>query len=303
MLLIFLPRNWLKKISSISFGLILHLIINSHTAVAQDLIVHNDGDSLNCSINKISPEYIQYTLENSKPESYQVIHRSQVPHFEYAYFETIDTTVSKQITRKVFPDFRIAINIGMGYHFAPKTKDALNADHSMYKNVRNSTALGLSMHYLPTPTFGLGFKYYLFSNDREIEGYTLVHEDGTLETTNFQLRDQITFFGLSFLWKILENNSRNELITSVSVGFADCAFEHRAENIEMIAYNQNIALMAELGYDIYIDKNLGLGFSLNLLIGNAFNLKSPNIFQTDITLPQYYHLLSRLEFSVGLRFQ
>ena len=91
------------------FGISLFAIICN--LQAQDLIVTNNGDSINCKITNITKEYVHFTFKYKEEIRNTLLPVDQIATQQKKYFSVAEVPANYTL-KNIYPHFRIAIDGG-----------------------------------------------------------------------------------------------------------------------------------------------------------------------------------------------
>ena len=81
---------------------------------AQDLIVTNSGDSINCKITKTTKDYVHFTFKYNEEIRNTLLPINQIAAQQKDYFSVSELPFNYTL-KDVFPHFRVAIDGGWQY--------------------------------------------------------------------------------------------------------------------------------------------------------------------------------------------
>ena len=112
------------------FFLILLLMV-AELAYTQDLIVTNEGDSINCKITKVKTDNIYFTFNHKGEIRSTLLPISNVKLHQFDFYQTSEVPKEKIVGYENYQRFRIAINGGYSYHTA-KVGNGVPSDFKDY---------------------------------------------------------------------------------------------------------------------------------------------------------------------------
>ncbi|NEN24378.1 hypothetical protein G3O08_12775 [Cryomorpha ignava] len=286
---------------------ILLLIFLSLYAVSisysQDLIVTNDGDSINCKITKIKAENIYFTFKHKDEIRNTLLPTSQVLHHQVDYYITSEVPKEKLESYKDYPQFRIAVNGGFSY-MTGKISDKVPSEFRDYiKELKSGNHLGGDASFFFSESLGFGAKYYVFKSSYSLDEIYVEDVDGNITYGKMSDAIKISFIGPSFSVRTLNYNKKNALLFSISIGYMDYVNDKVViDSFKMTGNTVGFGL--DIGYDIGLSENFALGFQVSLLAGTLSEyVFSDGTNKQTIKLEEgEYENISRFDLSVGLRF-
>ena len=144
-------------------------IFFSNSIFSQDLIVTNDGDSINCKITKVKKDNIYFTFKHKDEIRSTLLPISNIKTHQFAYFQTSEVPKEKVVGYENYQHFRIAINGGYSYQTA-KVAESVPSDFKDYiRELKSGYHFGGDLTYYFTEPLGFGVKYYLFKSSNSIQ--------------------------------------------------------------------------------------------------------------------------------------
>lgn len=279
------------------------LIFVSNSIFSQDLIVTNDGDSINCKITKVKTDNIYFTFKHKDEIRSTLLSISSIKTHQFDFFQTSEVPKDKVVGYENYQHFRIALNGGYSYQTA-KVAESVPSDFKNYiSELKSGYHFGGDLTYYFTEPLGFGFKYYLFKSSNSLDNIYLEDTDGN--RTYGKMSDDLTisFIGPSFSTRLLSHDKSNAFLMNLSLGYMGYSNDKvLIDNYKMTG--STMGLSFDIGYDIGLSENLSLGFQISFLSGTLFeyNWNDGSTTETIDLEEGEYESLNRIDFSVGLRF-
>ncbi len=284
--------------------LILVLLITvTNLANAQDLIVTNEGDSINCKITKVKTDNIYFTFKHKDEIRSTLLPISKVKLHQLDFYQTSEVPKEKLVGYENYQRFRIAINGGYSYHTA-KISNTVPSDFKDYiKKLKSGSIFSGDLTYYISEPLGLGVKYSLSKYSNSLGDIYL--EDMYGDRTYGMMKDEISisFIGPAFSTRFLNHDKSNAFLMSLSLGYM--GYSNNKVLIDRYKITGSTMAMAlDFGYDIGLNENLSLGFQISFVTASLNKLHMDDgITKQTIKLEKgEYEGLNRIDFSVGLRF-
>ena len=278
---------------------------------AQDLIVTNNGDSLQCKIVTIKHNNIYYKNVVTDSESSLItLPISEVEKYKCNYFRPKNTDYQKWV---------LSLNGGYSQRLS-KTENGQYAEHN--KKLKKGFHIGGDAVCYFSEHLGCGAKTtvfhsshsqnaavangsYTYSTERNynypsIDNYSTPNVIvGHEQFDKFTLKDEHTIYyvGPMFSTRFFDMGKGAYLI-NYSIGYLGYIDEGNDANGNFTNKENAIGLSVDFGYDYWFSKNAALGVRLSLVGGK---LKETNKTKSNVE-PNSQISLSRLDISVGLRF-
>jgi hypothetical protein len=279
---------------------LLHL---TGTLFSQDLIVTNEGDSINCRITKIKMNKIYYAFMFKNEVRNIMRPISGIKTYKFEYYQTSE--VPKEIVTGIqdYNKFRVAVNVGYSYQTA-KVAESVPSDFKDYINeLKSGYHLGVDATYFFSETLGFGLKYSRFLTSNSINNIYVTDEEGFTRTGKMSDDLTISFFGPTFSSRLLNHDKTNAFLMSVAIGYLSYSNDKVIiDNFKMTSNTMGLSI--DMGYDIGLSENLSLGVQISYLMATLtqFELDDGHTKQTIELEEGEYEGLNRIDLSVGLRF-
>jgi hypothetical protein len=274
------------------------------TGFSQDLIVTNEGDSLNCKITKIEPDKIHFTHNHNGELRETFLPVSSVKVYQQDYFDKPDIPLAKAQNRGNYPRVRLAAQGGWSYRIA-KTPEGMSSLLEEYvKDLKSGYNLGADFSYFINEGIGLGFKYNYYKSNNHMDDVYIEYDDGTMDYGIMEDNIAINFYGPGFYTRSLSSNHNNALIAAISLGYISYKNEAVFITEDFTIEGSSFGMVLDLGYDIGISDDMAIGLQLSFTLGTLSKLEVDYGSHTEtIELdPDNYENLSRIDLSIGLRF-
>lgn len=269
----------------------------------QDLIVNNEGDSLNVKITKVETDYIYYVTKKNAGILNTLLPLTQVKHYEYGFYPASDLPENPVEPRKIFPRFRAAINGGWSYRISP-VSDELTSDVKEYvKELKSGLNYSLDLTYYFASHSGVGFKYSAYRSKNKLEDAFITLPDGSFVIGEVSNDITINFFGPYYSARLLNQKKTNSFLINLGLGYMTYKDE-RVIYDDFEITGQTAGLLMDLGYDIGLSKNLAMGFQLSFVGGTLFQYEiTDGSYSETVELDEEeWEGLARIDLSVGIRF-
>lgn len=274
----------------------------SYNLFAQDLIVTQQGDSVNCKITNMTTDFIYFTFNHKGEIRNTLLPSKDVKSYQTNYFQQNNIPADKIVVAKNYKHWRFAIDAGSGY----RTAKAYNVPaqlQSYVENLRWGKHLGGEICYYYNENFGIGAKYVV-SNSYEKYSDNYAFTDLYGNTLYGEMSDDITirFAGPYFGFRYLSKNHRNVFLMNISIGYMDYVNNTYLPYKTKISGN-TIGSAIQFGYDFNLSESFAIGCKLSYLQGVIKEITVINSYYIgEVELDsKSYEGLQRLDFSLGLR--
>lgn len=278
------------------------VFVISNRLVAQDLIVTHDGDTLNCRITKVKTDFIYFIFQHKGEIRNTLLPAGQVREYRFNYYAN-PVVGTAFVGQPDFPKIRAALNVGWSYRTAKMATDIPHGLKSYMDDLRSGYHFGLDASWFFSEMFGGGLKFTTYRTTSTLENVSVTQSNG--QTAYGKMSDDMTinFIGPVFNSRLLSDSKKNSLLMNIGVGYIG----YKDNAVLLSAYqlkSSTLGVCWEVGYDLGISKHLALGIQLSYLMGTLTRVK---MYQAgSVTTIKFdekdYEDLSRIDFSVGLRF-
>jgi len=282
--------------------MVLFLLTFSVSIFSQDLIITDEGDTLNCKITKVKDENIYFTFKHKEEIRNTMLPLYRVQKYEYGYFQQGGIPENRIPGYQDYQKFRFVINSGWSYRIAPVEEKLQSFIERYFKELKSGYHLSSDMQYYFTEFFGFGIKYSLYRSSNMLDNVQVTFQDGSQEVGRIKDDISIHFIGPSFYIRYLSGNKKNALYSGLSIG--RLGYKNNAIIIdEYILTGKTIGITWDIGYDLSIHKNVSLGILFSYTSGTLteYEVDDGSIIETVELDKENYDNLSRIDLSAGLR--
>lgn len=279
---------------------ILMLVFTGGIVGAQDLIVTNTNDSINCKITKETKDHIYFSYLNNGELRKTLIGKTDVKQFTKSNPGASGNEMKTSGIQPGYSKFRLAMHGGWSTRLAKISND----DFEQYmKDLKKGYNLGFDASYFISETIGFGLKFSTFGSDNQLDNVTIDHDmDGVLSTGTVSDDIAITFVGPSYSVRVV-SNSGNAFVSSLAIGYLGYLDHSYIINYPFDLKGGAFGVAWDLGYDIKLSEHLSIGAQCSLIRGTLTSITQESEYSSrKIDLDEdEYESLSSLNFSVGLR--
>jgi len=260
-------------------------------ASAQDLIVTNEGDSLNCKITKQEKGFVFFAYRQADQIKRTMLPTNKVSSIQKGYYSEEIIVPLVYAKAKGYDQWRYGLQAGYSYRVA-KVSDQLPSQYRDYiKKLKSGYVIGGDIHYFTSEILGFGLKYN-FNKAKN-----------NLDT---DLKDDITlhYIGASLLNRLILTNPKNSILFGVNLGYQSYRDKSviLSENLDITGKNLGAGL--ELGFDHKISPAcaLNLGVAVQVATLNKITVDDGFMKETIELEKENLESLTRIEFTIGLKF-
>ena len=283
--------------------LLLITIIVSVDVMAQDLIITNSGDTLNCKITKIKSDFIYFTFNHKGEIRNTLLAQNQIKTYQQNFYSTSEVPLNIVKQNGIYPRWRISINGGYTSRIGrlPKDLDPIIVEH--IRGLNSGINLCGDINYFVTEQIGFGIKYSEFNSSQITPNITVTYPDNTMENGTLSDMLKINFLGPVFSTRLYNSTKKNSLFMAVGIGYM--GYKEISEFTKTITITGNtLGICYDFGYDIGITKEMALGLQLSLYSGTLKKYKLNNGLNSETVILDYenYESMAHASFTIGLRF-
>lgn len=279
------------------------LFLCSCQLFAQDLIVTNKGDSLNCKITNLKKDFIYFTFKHKEEIRSSLLPLNQIVSYQYSFYESPLVPADKIKSTHSYQQFSFTLKGGLSYRTAKTAELVPNDFHQYMKDLKSGYTYGADFTYYISEPIGIGLSYNAFRSSNALNNVYITTPDGI--TMNGKMSDDITinFIGPSFNLRLLDGARKNASLIHIGIGYL--GYKNNAMLIDHYTLEgSTVGFTWGVGYDLSLSRHTALGFQLSLLGGtlNKLNVDNGKTTRTMKLEKESYESLSRVDLTVGLKF-
>lgn len=200
--------------------------------------------------------------------------------------------------------FYLDIHAGPGLRLGEAAPTNNPTIQNQNEKLRDGVQFDVSLYFevMPESNHRIGFKYNSFNKKAGIRGVGFIDQNGSYQAGNLTDNITLSFYGMGYMYA--KPSARNaEWSVEAALGYM--TFRDRAEvgQADYDLKGGTIGAFFGAGYYFRIVKGVYLGPKISLLVGavDKINVEGPGPDEEiDLETPES---LSRLDFSLGLRFK
>lgn len=287
----------MKRLSLIMIIMAIYSMVYS-----QDLIVTQQGDSINCRVTKIESEFIHFTYNHSGEIRNTLLRDTQIKHLEYGYFE-VSEVPQEEVSKTLTDRFRFAVHGGFSYTLASVADDVPSDFKDYVRQMKTGYHFGADATYFITESYGLGLKYSLFKSKNSLDNIYAVGPNGQTRYGIMSDNLSISFFGPSLVNRSSNHDRSRTFIAGLAIGYMSY-LDKKVIIDPFTVTGSTLGLSFEGGYDIKLKGNSGIGFQISYISGllSEFIIDDGKTKETMKFPKGQFESLHRIDFSIGYRF-
>lgn len=270
---------------------------------SQDLIVTEKGDSINCKITKIKPDYIHFTFKYENEIRNTLLPAGQIKFYQQNFYATPEVPIDKiKGTEGDYQKIRFGIYGGWSYRTAKVNKNVPSQLQQYIKDLKAGYHLGGDFNYFFSENIGLGLKYSIYRASNELNNVYIV--DGSGQGRTGKVKDEITihYFGPTISTAFSSSNKKCRFISNFSLGYL--TYKDKVIIIDdFVLTSKTLGMLLDFGIDVPINRNSSISFIFSYTMGTLthYDYQSNGITSTIKLDKESYENISRIDLSIGLR--
>ncbi|MGV8091371.1 MAG: outer membrane beta-barrel protein [Mangrovibacterium sp.] len=272
---------------------------------AQDLLITNTNDSINCKITAEKSNLVYFNFMHQGEFRKTLLAKRNVKQIVYNYFD--EAIVEPQEVKRAenFNRFRVSLNGGIGYRTARNPDDLPDFLDNYADGLKWGGCFSADAGYFINESIGLGLKYNYFGSSNSMQNVTMdVNYDGYPETGAMSDNINISFVGPMVSSMVYSGNRKNAFFFNLALGYL-----HYLDKGELIGYDvkmkgSTVGFVGDIGYQIGLSDALSLAFTCSYTIGTLSKMKIELGDASYTVKPEddKKENLGRIELTVGLVF-
>lgn len=263
----------------------------SFNLFGQDLIVTNQGDSLNCTITKKDKGFVYFVYRQPDNavkrtllpvNNIRSVQEGDYPKPPMPFFTPRLTDYSK---------WRFGAHGGYSYRMA-KISDQIPSQYKDYiRKLKSGFVIGGDVHYFTSEVLGFGLKCNLNKYKSNL-------------SPDFKDNVSLNYIAASMLNRVALRDKKSSILFGVNLGFQSYKDVALLNMEDITIKGKSAGLGIEAGIDHKVSSTGALNFGIALNIGNIYNVTVDNgIAKTKVKLEkENAESLSRIELVVGFKF-
>lgn len=280
-------------------------------ANAQDRIITNQNDTINCKISKVTSSNIFFTIRTGNVSTGGKVERNNVLSY---YSENGTDDVNTGFITPAASRWRLGLSGGLNYITASSSEaeTALiqqGVTKQDAKSYYNDLKLGLSggadLHYMITKMYGIGMIYKFYSTNSKIESFFDPQDGVNLIFGQMNEKIYVHYAGLSFYSEqFMRSNPRWKFSACYSAGMAFYRDEAIVVNTPFLLTGKAFATNLDLGLEYFVFPRISAGINVSYFLSSLkkVTLNDGNSTTVQELEKENYENISRLDLSVGIRF-
>lgn len=282
--------------------LVVLFLVIMNSLHSQDLIVTNDGDTLNCKITKVKTDNIYFTFKYKGEIRNTLLPFANINKYQYNFFSICEVPEDKVIAYKNYHQLRLGFNGGYSYQTAMVLESLPSYLKNYLEDLKVGFHFGGELIYYYKEQFGFGLKYSQFRTSNHQDDIYYLDNGGNKIYGEMSDKITISFIGPTLSTRISTHDKSNVFLVNFSIGYMEY-FNDKVFFEKYKMSGETIGLACDIGYDNELYENLFLGFNISFISGalTEYKWEDWSGVETVKLNEGEYESLNRIDFSVGLR--
>ncbi|MDR2010576.1 MAG: porin family protein [Bacteroidales bacterium] len=280
---------------------IIVLIFIFQSSYAQDLIIKQSGDSINCKIQKLDKGYIFYSQKTENKLTDHSIHSNDVKKYVFGYYGDNEYQEYKikqeaplyQVKEKDYTWISIGINAGIGYRLNEIKNTTPYELGDYYKKLRKGINFSGDITYYFNKYCGMGLNASYFSSSNEA---TIRNELGI---GNGSISDNIILWNIGILVSGRYESKWSIVYLNAGLGSANYINNYSYINSDIKITGSTLYFGGDLGVDFKLGSNFAVGLKASYNSGKLKSIKRKGEIQ-NLDKDAYLNL-QNLRITAGIR--
>jgi hypothetical protein len=272
-----------------TLSLLISLIFSSLGLMAQDLIVTNTGDSLNCKITRRYDGYVYFSYLKDNEAKATLIPIGNITSMVRGYYG--GPAIANNILASHEADYvKWPFRFYAGYSYrVAKVVEQMSPDYEDYlKKLKSGFVIAADLHGFSSEILGFGVKYNL---------------NKYLGNEGSDISDNITmhYIAASTLNRFVLASSKNHFLLGANLGYQSFHSRSKFNVFDFDAKGSTVGVGLEAGFQHKMNDQTSLNLNLSLY-GASLNSIKINKGNKQKLNKDERESLSRMELTVGLTF-
>ncbi|NQY09094.1 MAG: hypothetical protein HRT71_06205 [Flavobacteriales bacterium] len=286
----------------LSFLLITMMMLAAF-AQGQDLIVTQEGDSINCRITNEQDGLVYFTSKVDGKYTNTNLPENQITSVVKGFYigkGNEDLIGSK---KRKYPQFRIGANAGLTYYFfgfIPDDTDDWIREY--YKDLRTGFNFNIDAFYYPDKNWGIGFRYHSFNSSVQQDSVVVTFPDSTTKFGMIRDDISISYIGPVFSARYIGPDNSYIFYGNLSIGWV--TFYNDGLLVDTFTEKgYAIGQYGSLGIEYFIDYGLSIGVEIGATRAFVTDYRvNDNGYHYTESNPDYAKAIYLFDISIGLRY-
>jgi hypothetical protein len=224
--------------------------------------------------------------------------RRESPRIKNTKSEKKDNSRREREVKEIdYQHFKLAVIAGYSDHTYSMEGKIPSPLTEYVKDLQSGNNFGVDLRYYPVEPVGFGIKYSAFNGRSSKAVLTSASKYSTLDKDL-----SILFIGPCISTRYLHADMKNTLYFNMAYGYVGYRVNYQT-NVDFSAKGNTMATVYDLGYDVGLTQNVGVGFQISYFLGmlkeykSNYQGESQNVY---LESGKYEHL-HRVDFSIGLK--
>lgn len=279
------------------------LLLLSGDLFAQDLIVTDEGDSLNCKIHSVKRDKVYLTFKHQDEIRSIYIPKLKIVEKKYEFYPNAIVPAAKLVVKENFTKWRFALDGGFMNRTGAIPTGLSTSQQNYIKDIKTGLGISLGVQYFTSENLGFGWLFNHYNSSASLPGFSMQDADGNFFSGLLTENVSIDFNGPVYYTRFYDIRKKNAFVTGLGLGYLGYLDQSSVGNLNFDLTGGTFGMYLSLGYDIKLSKSLDLGLKIALVGGTLtqYDFVYQNYRETVYLDESSYENLSHFDFTIGLR--
>lgn len=283
---------------------------------AQDLIITNTRDSIECRIHQVRAEQIIYVENINGRFDGKMIELTEVAAYFYNFrntnienedtIETVKSEINEDIKVYNFPGVHFAIGGGFSYQLGKISREVPHGIRPHLTKLKSGYHLNSEVAFFAHRTTGFGAKVSFFKSKNQEYVSNVTIDNGQRVSGNISDDLTIMFIGPTICFRsINEMNKENYALFEISVGYMNYKNRVNYFNAPFRISGNNVGISTGISYNVELKDGVGLMFKFSTFAGSLkyADINGMGVNERIELDDNARESMSRIDFGIGLNFR
>lgn len=200
-------------------------------------------------------------------------------------------------------DLRTSLSTGFGRRLGRLPSGLNNNERNYLNDLKSGFSIDAGLAIFFDEQNGIGLKINNFSTSAQANNLNFQFGN-TSFSGPVDSQERMTFYGLTYNNRLLSSKNKNQLHTSIGIGFFEYVDNTSVGSRSFEIYHSTLGISSDISYDVMLSDRLFIGFQFSLFLGSASEAKLTldNGTSQTIDFGDDAESFTRIDFSIGLRY-
>lgn len=241
-------------------------------SLAQDLIVTNERDSINCQIKKVKQNYIFFDFVDSDGNKQStVIGVDKTIQVVYGFFDEPIKYVDSNMVED-YSKIRIGFSAGWVYDLSQIDNSYPDFLKEYYRRLKSGYYIKGEIAYFFSLTSGVGLIVDHFGSSANENNVSYVDNNGIVISGSLHDEINMNYIAPSFESRFINSSETVFFTNNLSIGFIDYKQTSLIINESYLIEGKTLGWGGNIGVDMILSPKATIGLNVEILISNLRNV-------------------------------